>query len=258
LSKQAVAYRELSLLMRRPPGREAYPGDVFYCHSRLLERSCKLNKELGGGSITSLPIIETLEGEVSAYIPTNVISITDGQIYLQPDLFFAGVKPAMNAGISVSRVGGAAQIKAMKKVAGGLRLDLAAFRELEAFAQMGTDVDAATQARLDRGYRMVEILKQGQYTPLHAIDQVLIIYAGTRGHLDKIPANEVQAWEKQFLTFIHNQKQEIWDELDKKKDLSDDVAQKIEAAIKEFQTQYAHGGPDQKKIEKREREPVAV
>jgi F-type H+-transporting ATPase subunit alpha len=258
LSKQAVAYRQLSLLLRRPPGREAYPGDVFYAHSRLLERSAKLSDELGAGSLTSLPIIETLEGEVSAYIPTNVISITDGQIYLQPDLFFAGVKPAMNAGISVSRVGGAAQIKAMKKVAGGLRLDLAAFRELEAFAQMGTDVDAATQARLDRGYRMVEILKQGQYTPLHAIDQVLIIYAGTRGHLDKIPANEVQAWEKQFLTFIHNQKQEIWDELDKKKDLSDDVAQKIEAAIKEFQTQYAHGGPDQKKIEKREREPVAV
>ena len=161
LSKQAVAYRQLSLLLRRPPGREAYPGDVFYCHSRLLERSAKLSDELGGGSLTSLPIIETLEGEVSAYIPTNVISITDGQIYLQPDLFFAGVRPAMNVGISVSRVGGAAQIKAMKKVAGGLRLDLAAFRELEAFAQLGTELDAATQARLDRGYRVVEILKQG-------------------------------------------------------------------------------------------------
>ena len=189
LSKQAVAYRQLSLLLRRPPGREAYPGDVFYCHSRLLERSAKLSDELGGGSLTSLPIIETLEGEVSAYIPTNVISITDGQIYLQPDLFFAGVKPAMNAGISVSRVGGAAQIKAMKKVAGGLRLDLAAFRELEAFAQLGTELDAATQARLDRGYRMVEILKQGQYKPLNVIDQVLVIYAGTRGHLDKVPVN---------------------------------------------------------------------
>ncbi len=183
LSKQAVAYRELSLLMRRPPGREAFPGDVFYCHSRLLERSSKLSDELGGGSITSLPIIETLEGEVSAYIPTNVISITDGQIYLQPDLFFAGQRPAMNAGISVSRVGGAAQIKAMKKVAGGWRLDLAAFRELEAFAQLGTELDPATQARLDRGYRMVELLKQGQYKPLDVIDQVLVIFAGTRGHL---------------------------------------------------------------------------
>ena len=165
LSKQAVAYRELSLLMRRPPGREAYPGDVFYCHSRLLERSSKLSEELGGGSITALPIIETLEGEVSAYIPTNVISITDGQIYLQPDLFFAGIRPAMNVGISVSRVGGAAQVKAMKNVAGSLRLDLASFRELEAFAQLGTDLDPATQARLDRGYRMVELLKQSQYNP---------------------------------------------------------------------------------------------
>jgi len=255
LSKQAVAYRQLSLLLRRPPGREAYPGDVFYAHSRLLERSAKLSDELGAGSLTSLPIIETLEGEVSAYIPTNVISITDGQIYLEPNLFFAGVKPAMNAGISVSRVGGAAQIKAMKKVAGGLRLDLAAFRELEAFAQMGTDVDAATQARLDRGYRMVEVLKQGQYEPLNVIDQVLIIYAGTRGHLDKIPAKEVQAWEKQFLTFIHNQKQEVWDELEQKKDLTDDVVQKVEAAIKEFQTQYASGAA-KKTADKRE--PVAV
>ena len=191
LSKQAQAYRQLSLLMRRPPGREAYPGDVFYAHSRLLERSAKLSDELGGGSLTALPIIETLEGEVSAYIPTNVISITDGQIYLQPDLFFAGQRPAMNVGISVSRVGGAAQIPAMKKVAGGLRLDLAAFRELEAFAQLGTDLDAATQARLDRGYRMAELLKQGQYQPMDVIDQVLSIYAGTRGHLDKIPLSEV-------------------------------------------------------------------
>ena len=215
LTKQAVAYRQLSLLMRRPPGREAYPGDVFYCHSRLLERSAKLSDELGGGSLTSLPIIETLEGEVSAYIPTNVISITDGQIYLQPDLFFAGVRPAMNVGISVSRVGGTAQIKAMKKVAGGLRLDLAAFRELEAFAQLGTDLDAATQAQLDRGYRMVELLKQGQYQPMHVIDQVLVIYAGTRGHLDKIPDRpKCRTWEKQFLTFIHDQKPEIWEELE--------------------------------------------
>jgi F-type H+-transporting ATPase subunit alpha len=255
LSKQAVAYRQLSLLLRRPPGREAYPGDVFYCHSRLLERSAKLSDELGGGSLTSLPIIETLEGEVSAYIPTNVISITDGQIYLQPDLFFAGIKPAMNVGISVSRVGGAAQIKAMKKVAGGLRLDLAAFRELEAFAQLGTELDAATQARLDRGYRMVEVLKQGQYQPMNVIDQVLMIYAGTRGHLDKIPTKEVQAWEKGFLTFMHDQKQEVWNDLAEKKDMTDEITKKVEAAIKEFQAQYAHGAA---KESKPAREPVAV
>jgi F-type H+-transporting ATPase subunit alpha len=243
--------------MRRPPGREAFPGDVFYCHSRLLERSAKLSDELGAGSLTSLPIVETLEGEVSAYIPTNVISITDGQIYLQPDLFFAGVKPAMNAGISVSRVGGAAQIKAMKKVAGGLRLDLAAFRELEAFAQMGTDVDAATQARLDRGRRMVEILKQGQYQPLNVVDQVLTIYAGTRGHLDKIPVNEVAAWERDFLEFMLNQKPEVRDELVAKKDLSDDTAKQIEASIAEFQAQYAAGSTGAKK-KRPEREAVTV
>jgi F-type H+-transporting ATPase subunit alpha len=255
LSKQAVAYRQLSLLMRRPPGREAFPGDVFYCHIRLLERSSKLSDELGGGSLTSLPIVETLEGEVSAYIPTNVISITDGQIYLQPDLFFAGVKPAMNAGISVSRVGGNAQIKAMKKVAGGLRLDLAAFRELEAFAQMGTDVDAGTQARLDRGYRMVEILKQGQYQPLNVTDEVFVIYAGTRGHLDKVPVKEVAAWEKGFLEFMLNQKPEVREELASKKDLSDELVQKIEASIAEYQAQYAAGGTGAKK---QEREAVAV
>ncbi|MFP6672668.1 MAG: F0F1 ATP synthase subunit alpha, partial [Pirellulaceae bacterium] len=209
LSKQATAYRQLSLLMRRPPGREAYPGDVFYCHSRLLERSAKLSDALGGGSLTSLPIIETLEGEVSAYIPTNVISITDGQIYLQPDLFFAGIRPAMNAGISVSRVGGAAQIKAMKSIAGGLRLDLAAFRELEAFAQLGTELDPDTQARLDRGYRMVELLKQAQYRPLPIAQQVLIIYAGTKGFLDKVPVNEVQQWESQFLQFVRSSKADL-------------------------------------------------
>ncbi len=202
LSKQAVAYRELSLLMRRPPGREAYPGDVFYCHSRLLERSAKLSDALGGGSITALPIIETLEGEVSAYIPTNVISITDGQIYLQPDLFFAGIRPAMNVGISVSRVGGAAQVKAMKNAAGGLRLQLASFRELEAFAQLGTDLDADTQRRLDRGYRMVELLKQPQYQPLAVEDQIISIYAGTHGHLDEVPVTAVARWEKEFLAFI--------------------------------------------------------
>jgi F-type H+-transporting ATPase subunit alpha len=240
LSKQAAAYRQLALLMRRPPGREAYPGDVFYLHSRLLERSCKLSNELGGGSLTSLPIIETLEGEVSAYIPTNVISITDGQIYLQPDLFFAGQRPAMNVGISVSRVGGAAQIPAMKRVAGGLRLDLAAFRELEAFAQLGTDLDPATQARLDRGYRMVELLKQGQYQPMHVIDQVLSIYAGTRGHLDKIPVNLVHAWESEFLRFMHEQKSEVWNKLNDTKKLDDETEKEIEASIAFFQEQFAH------------------
>jgi F-type H+-transporting ATPase subunit alpha len=229
--------------MRRPPGREAYPGDVFYAHSRLLERSAKLSDELGGGSLTSLPIIETLEGEVSAYIPTNVISITDGQIYLQPDLFFAGQRPAMNAGISVSRVGGAAQIGAMKAVAGGLRLDLAAFRELEAFAQLGTDLDPQTQSRLDRGYRMLELLKQGQYQPMDVIDEVLSIYAGTRGHLDKLPRDQVALWEREYLTYLHDQKPEIVAklretkklELDKKTNTNAD----LEAAIGQFQKQYA-------------------
>jgi F-type H+-transporting ATPase subunit alpha len=248
LSKQAQAYRQLSLLMRRPPGREAYPGDVFYAHSRLLERSAKLSDEKGGGSLTSFPIIETLEGEVSAYIPTNVISITDGQIYLQPDLFFAGIRPAMNVGISVSRVGGAAQIKAMRRVAGGLRLDLAAFRELEAFAQLGTDLDAATQARLDRGYRMVEVLKQGQYEPLNVVDQVLIIYAGTRGHLDKIPARQVSVWEKGFLTFMRDQKPEIRKKIDETKDLDEAAMKQIDAAIGEYQAQYAARQPETARV----------
>jgi F-type H+-transporting ATPase subunit alpha len=239
LSKQAASYRQLSLLMRRPPGREAYPGDVFYCHSRLLERSAKLSNELGGGSLTSLPIIETLEGEVSAYIPTNVISITDGQIYLQPDLFFAGIRPAMNAGISVSRVGGAAQIKAMKKVAGGLRLALASFRELEAFAQLGTDLDPETQSRLDRGYRMVELLKQGQYQPMHVADQVLSIYSGTRGHLDAVPREHVAEWERGFLAFMREQKPEIRNKILETKDLDDATAQQLESAIKEYQGQFS-------------------
>ena len=238
LTRQAAAYRELSLLMRRPPGREAFPGDVFYCHSRLLERSSKLSDELGGGSITSLPIIETLEGEVSAYIPTNVISITDGQIYLQPDLFFSGVRPAMNAGISVSRVGGAAQIPAMKKVAGGLRLDLAAFRELEAFAQLGTDLDAATQQQLDRGYRMVELLKQPQYAPMHVVDQIFSIYAGTRGYLDKVPLTHVQQWEKDFLDFIHRERKDVWDELESGGKLTDEIEGKIKACIEDFTRTY--------------------
>ena len=247
LSKQAAAYRQLSLLMRRPPGREAYPGDVFYCHSRLLERSAKLSDAWGGGSLTSLPIIETLEGEVSAYIPTNVISITDGQIYLQPDLFFAGQRPAMNVGISVSRVGGAAQIPAMKKVAGGLRLDLAAFRELEAFAQLGTDLDAATQARLDRGYRMIELLKQGQYQPLDVYDEVLSIYAGTRGHLDKVPRTRVAEWERDFLAFMREQKSEIRQKIADTKNLEIDKTTdrnpELETAIMEFQGQFATKSP---------------
>lgn len=240
LSKQAVAYRQLSLLMRRPPGREAYPGDVFYAHSRLLERSAKLSDELKGGSLTSLPIIETLEGEVSAYIPTNVISITDGQIYLQPDLFFSGQRPAMNAGISVSRVGGAAQIPAMKhkRVAGGLRLALAAFRELEAFAQLGTDLDAATQSKLDRGYRMIELLKQGQYVPMDVIDQVLSIFAGNGGFLDKVPRNEVAAWEKGFLTFMREQRSDVRTKLAETKKLDDDMIRSLESAIADFQKQY--------------------
>ena len=238
LSKQAVAYRQLSLLMRRPPGREAYPGDVFYCHSRLLERSVKLSDALGGGSLTALPIIETLEGEVSAYIPTNVISITDGQIYLQPDLFFAGIRPAMNAGISVSRVGGAAQVKAMKKVAGGLRLDLASFRELEAFAQMGTELDKATQSRLDRGYRMVELLKQPQYQPMHVIDQVMSIFAGTRGYLDDVAVKDVHGWEEAFIKFMHERRQEVVDELTRINDMNDALATKLVAAIQDFKLSY--------------------
>ncbi|XZE43587.1 F0F1 ATP synthase subunit alpha [Pirellulaceae bacterium SH467] len=238
LSKQAVAYRQLSLLMRRPPGREAFPGDVFYCHSRLLERSAKLSKELGGGSLTSLPIIETLEGEVSAYIPTNVISITDGQIYLQPDLFFAGIRPAMNVGISVSRVGGNAQIKAMKKVAGGLRLDLAAFRELEAFAQLGTELDPATQSKLDRGYRMVELLKQSQYQPMDIADQVISIYAGTRGHLDDIPVTKVRDFEVGLLTYVRDRKPELLTKIRDVADLTTEIEEMIKSAIASFKASF--------------------
>jgi F-type H+-transporting ATPase subunit alpha len=240
LSKQAAAYRQLSLLMRRPPGREAYPGDIFYCHSRLLERAAKLSDELGGGSLTALPIVETLEGEVSAYIPTNVISITDGQIYLQPDLFFAGQRPAMNVGISVSRVGGAAQIPAMKRkeVAGGLRLALAAFRELEAFAQLGTDLDAATQSQLDRGYRMTEILKQGLYHPLHVTDQVLSIFAGNRGLLDAVPLPEVNAWMDGMLKFVHEEKDDLWQKITESKKLDDDTMAALDAALVEYQRRY--------------------
>jgi F-type H+-transporting ATPase subunit alpha len=211
----------------------------------LLERSAKLSDALGGGSITSLPIIETLEGEVSAYIPTNVISITDGQIYLQPDLFFAGIRPAMNAGISVSRVGGAAQVKAMKKVAGGLRLDLAAFRALEAFAQLGTDLDAATQAQLDRGYRMVELLKQPQYQPKSVTDQVLSLYAGTKGFLDDVPVKAVGQWEIDFLQFANDKHPELVQMLDESQDLTDETSDKIEACIKDFKSGYQPVEKDQ-------------
>jgi F-type H+-transporting ATPase subunit alpha len=294
LTKQAAAYRQLSLLMRRPPGREAYPGDIFYAHSRLLERSAKLAerwvivppdadptkvgndwgvnrrpdgkgvvyigplekehaekqdlpkypghklaKVVGtGGSLTALPIIETLEGEVSAYIPTNVISITDGQIYLQPDLFFAGVRPAIDVGISVSRVGGKAQIPAMKQIAGSLRLDLAAFRELEAFAQLGTELDKATQAQLDRGYRMVEILKQPQFKPMNVIDQVMSIYAGTKGFLDKVPIKQVLAWEDQFLRFMREQRSDVRNTLLKERKFSPAIEQQLKTGIEAFQHQY--------------------
>jgi F-type H+-transporting ATPase subunit alpha len=294
LTKQAAAYRQLSLLMRRPPGREAYPGDIFYAHSRLLERSAKLAerwvivpqdaddskvtddwsvsrkpdnspvvfigpldkehaqkhelakypghklaKVVGtGGSLTALPIIETLEGEVSAYIPTNVISITDGQIYLQPDLFFAGVRPAIDVGISVSRVGGKAQIPAMKQIAGSLRLDLAAFRELEAFAQLGTELDKATQSQLDRGYRMVEVLKQPQFKPMNVIDQVMALFAGTKGHLDKVPQKQVAIWEEQFLAFMREQRPDVRNALMKERKLSPALEQQLTAAIQAFQGQF--------------------
>ena len=233
LSKQAQAYRQVSLLLRRPPGREAYPGDVFYLHSRLLERAVKLSDDRGGGSLTALPIVETLEGEVSAYIPTNVISITDGQIYLRPDLFFAGVRPAIDVGISVSRVGGNAQIKAMKNIAGMLRLDLAAFRDLEAFAQLGTDLDKATQAQLNRGYRMVELLKQPQYQPMGIIDQVVSIFAGTSGLLDDIDLKQVNAFEKKMHEHLTSSHADLLDELREKKEMSDDLKEKFTAAINE-------------------------
>ncbi|MCH7701705.1 MAG: F0F1 ATP synthase subunit alpha [Planctomycetes bacterium] len=286
LSKQAAAYRQLSLLLRRPPGREAYPGDVFYVHSRLLERSCKLaerraivkkgssytdggvnsKKYVGvpgkwessadlkamsdadgheivvdpksGGSLTALPVIETLEGEVSAYIPTNVISITDGQIYLEPDLFFAGVRPAINVGISVSRVGGNAQIKAMKKIAGSLRLDLASFRELEAFAQLGTDLDAATQRQLDRGRRMVELLKQPQFAPFKIEEQVLSIYAGTQGLLDELAESQVRDFEKKMLAHFKDEFPEIGEEIVSKGQMSDELAEKIKTVVTNFRKQY--------------------
>jgi F-type H+-transporting ATPase subunit alpha len=239
LSKQAQAYRQLSLVLRRPPGREAYPGDVFYLHSRLLERASKLSDELGGGSLTALPIIETQGGDVSAYIPTNVISITDGQIFLEPDLFFSGVRPAVNVGISVSRVGGSAQIKAMKKVAGRLRLDLAQYRELEAFAQFGSDLDAATQRQLARGARTVEILKQPQYQPMPVENQVAVIYAVTNGYLDEIDIAHVRRWELGFHQTMAAKHQHILDGIRTGGQLTDELTQQLIDAIKSFNAAFA-------------------
>ncbi|HWE96624.1 MAG TPA: F0F1 ATP synthase subunit alpha [Tepidisphaeraceae bacterium] len=236
LSKQAAAYRQLSLLLRRPPGREAYPGDVFYLHSRLLERAVKLSDANGGGSLTALPIIETQEGEVSAYIPTNVISITDGQIYLEPDLFFAGVRPAINVGISVSRVGGNAQTKAMKKIAGSLKLDMAAYRELEAFAQLGTELDAATQKQLDRGARLVELLKQPQYRPMALENEVIVIYAGTQGFLDDVPLARVEEFQNALLAYIDARAPQVRQAIATKKELSSDVEGPLKDALKAFKT----------------------
>jgi F-type H+-transporting ATPase subunit alpha len=234
LTKQAAAYRQLSLLLRRPPGREAFPGDVFYLHSRLLERSCKLSKEKGGGSLTALPIIETQQGDVSAYIPTNVISITDGQIYLEPELFFSGVRPAINVGISVSRVGGNAQTKAMKKIAGSLRLDLAAYRELEAFAQLGTDLDAATQRQLDRGARLVELLKQPQYRPMGFEQEVMVIYAGTKGYIDDVPVSRVGEFQTKFLAFVDTTFPTLRSDLATKKDLTAEIEAQLKSALDQF------------------------
>src|SRR5438045_3787637 len=234
LSKHADAYRQLSLLLRRPPGREAFPGDVFYLHSRLLERACKLNEEEGGGSLTALPLIETQAGDVSAYIPTNVISITDGQIFLQSELFYSGVRPAVNVGISVSRVGGNAQVKAMKKVAAPLRLELAQYREMAAFAQFGSDLDAATKRQLDRGQRLVEVMKQGQYAPQPVEKQIIIIYAATSGHLDALPVAAIQRYERDLYAFLEAKHAAVLTLLREKKELTDDVRAKIDAALTAF------------------------
>jgi F-type H+-transporting ATPase subunit alpha len=234
LSKQAVAYRQMSLLLRRPPGREAFPGDVFYLHSRLLERAAKMSDDKGAGSLTALPIIETQAGDVSAYIPTNVISITDGQVYLEPNLFNAGVRPAINVGLSVSRVGGAAQIKAMKQVAGTMRLDMAQYRELAAFAQFGSDLDKATQAKLNRGARLVELLKQAQYMPMPVQEQVSSMYAATRGFMDDVPVASVRKFEAEFLEFLRNAKADILNDIKTKKALDQDIENRLKAALEEF------------------------
>jgi len=241
LSKHAASYREISLLLRRPPGREAYPGDVFYLHSRLLERAAKLNDENGGGSLTALPFIETQAGDVSAYIPTNVISITDGQIYLEADLYNSGVRPAINVGISVSRVGGNAQIKAMKQIAGRLRLDLAQYRELAAFAQFGSDLDKASLAQLNRGKHMVEILKQGQFQPLPVEKQIAIIFAGANGYLDDVPVEHCRKFEAELYEFVDNAHRGLWEEIRTKKALDDDLRAKLAAVIEEFKARFMAG-----------------
>jgi F-type H+-transporting ATPase subunit alpha len=243
LSKHAVAYREMSLLLRRPPGREAYPGDVFYVHSRLLERAAKMSDACGGGSLTALPIIETQAGDVSAYIPTNVISITDGQIFLETELFYKGIKPAVNVGLSVSRVGSAAQTKAMKQVAGTIKLDLAQFRELEAFAQFGSDLDAATQKLLDKGRKLTELLKQNQYSPLGFEEQVVSIYAGVKGYLDKIPVKEVTRFESEFLRKIHSSNPEILASIKKEQKITDEVEATIKKLLTEFVDVFLNHAP---------------
>jgi F-type H+-transporting ATPase subunit alpha len=240
LSKQAAAYRQLSLVLRRPPGREAYPGDVFYLHSRLLERAAKLSNEMGGGSLTALPIIETQAGDISAYIPTNVISITDGQIFLETDMFYSNVRPAINPGVSVSRVGGSAQIKAMKQVAGRLRLDLAQYRELEAFAQFGSELDQATQKQLARGARVVEVLKQPQFAPMPVEQQIMIIFAVTNGFLDDVAVEHIKAWEQGFRDFMAAQHREVGEEIRARKVLGDDLAARLRAAIAEYKQIETH------------------
>jgi F-type H+-transporting ATPase subunit alpha len=238
LSKQAVAYRQISLLLRRPPGREAYPGDIFYNHSRLLERACRVSKELGSGSLTALPVIETQAGDVSAYIPTNVISITDGQVYLEPSSFFSGIRPAINVGLSVSRVGGAAQVKAMKQVAGTLKLDLAQYRELAAFAQFGSDLDKSTQAQLDRGVRLVELLKQPQFKPMSLSQEVVVLFAGTRGFIDKYEIEKVRIYEKQLLSFVESKYPDIMKEIEEKKVISPDLEKKMKDMLTEFDSVF--------------------
>jgi F-type H+-transporting ATPase subunit alpha len=238
LSKQAVAYRQISLLLRRPPGREAFPGDIFYNHSRLLERAARVSVELGGGSLTALPVIETQAGDVSAYIPTNVISITDGQVYLEPSSFFSGIRPAINVGLSVSRVGGAAQVKAMKQVAGTLKLDLAQFRELAAFAQFGSDLDKSTQAQLDRGVRLVELLKQPQFQPMSLSKQIVVLFAGTRGFIDKYEVEKVRVYEQQLLSFVESKYSAIMKEIEEKKVISTELEKKMKDMLTEFDSVF--------------------
>jgi F-type H+/Na+-transporting ATPase subunit alpha len=261
LSKQAAAYRQLSLVLRRPPGREAYPGDVFYLHSRLLERAAKIRNDdtvvdgktilKPGGSLTALPVIETQAGDVSAYIPTNVISITDGQIFLEADLFFSGVRPAINVGISVSRVGGSAQIKAMKQVAGRLRLDLAQYRELEAFAAFASDLDAATKRQLERGARTVEVLKQGQYQPMSVEQQVVVIYAVTNGFLDDVPVDKIREWERGFLEYVHAQWPQVGERLRKEREIKKDLEEELKRAIAAFKDLRGEGKKETAKAPQR-------